>query len=91
MTSNPYSSVIEATETPRGRGRAHAIVKELSDEARLSELSFSDAVRAHPKVRTHLTTAEIEECVDYRTYLGQAKTLVNRVLADYRRSRRRQR
>ncbi len=74
-----------------GRGRAHAIVKELSDEARLSELSFSDAVRAHPKVRTHLTTAEIEECVDYRTYLGQAKTLVNRVLADYRRSRRRQR
>ena len=74
-----------------GRGRAHALVKELSDEARLSELSFSDAVRAHPKVRTHLTTAEIEECVDYRTYLGQAKTLVNRVLADYRRSRRRQR
>ena len=74
-----------------GQGRAHAIVKELSDEARLSELSFSDAARAHPKVRTHLTTAEIEECVDYRTYLGQAKTLVNRVLADYRRSRRRQR
>jgi adenylosuccinate lyase len=74
-----------------GQGRAHAIVKELSDEARLSELSFSDAVRAHPKVRAHLTKVEIEECVDYRTYLGQAKTLVNRVLADYRRSRRRQR
>ena len=74
-----------------GRGRAHAIVKGLSDEARLSERSFSDAVRVHPKVRTHLTAAEIEACVDYRTYLGQTKTLVNRVLADYRRSRRRQR
>ena len=70
-----------------GRGRAHAIVKELSDEARLSEVSFSDAVRAHPVVREHLSEKEIDDCVDFRAYLGETKTLVNRVLAEYRRSR----
>ena len=74
-----------------GRGRAHALVKELSDEARLSERSFSDAVRSHPVVRKHLSTAAIEKCVDYRAYLGHTKTLVNQVLGDYRRSLKRKR
>jgi 3-carboxy-cis,cis-muconate cycloisomerase len=69
-----------------GRGRAHAAVKELSDEARRTETSFSDAARTHPVVRKHLTEAEIEECVDYRAHLGQTKTLVDRVLARYRSS-----
>ena len=74
-----------------GRGRAHVLVKELSDEARLSERSFSDAVRSHPVVRKHLSTAAIEKCVDYRAYLGHTKTLVNQVLRDYRRSLKRKR
>ena len=74
-----------------GRGRAHALVKELSDEARLSERSFSHAVRSHPVVRKHLGTAAIERCVDYRAYLGHTKTLVNQVLGDYRRSLKRKR
>jgi len=74
-----------------GRGRAHALVKQLSDEARLSERSFSDAVRVHPVVRKHLSTAEIEKCVDYRAYLGHTKTLVNQVLGDHRRSVKRRR
>ena len=71
-----------------GRDRAHAIVKELSDRARQSEETFSDAVRAHPAVREHLGAAEIEECVSYRAYLGQTRALINRVLADSRRARR---
>jgi adenylosuccinate lyase len=70
-----------------GRGRAHAVVKELSDEARLSEVPFSDAVRAHPMVREHLSKKEIDGCVDYRVHLGETNTLVDRVLAEYRRSR----
>lgn len=74
-----------------GRGRAHALVKELSDEARLSERSFSDAVRSHPVVRQYLSAADIEKCVDYRAYLGQTKTLVRQVLGDYRRSVKRRR
>ena len=72
-----------------GRDRAHAIVKELSDEARRNEASFSDAVRAHPIVRKHLRPKEIEDCVNYRAYLGETKTLVNRVLANYRKTLRR--
>jgi adenylosuccinate lyase len=72
-----------------GRGRAHALVKELSDRARRCEETFSDAVRAHPVVREHLSEAEIEECVSYRAYLGETKALVNRVLAGYRRARKR--
>ena len=72
-----------------GRDRAHTIVKELSDEARRSEASFSDAVRAHPIVRKHLRPKEIEDCVNYRAYLGETKTLVNRVLAKYRKTLRR--
>ena len=72
-----------------GRDRAHAIVKELSDEARRNEASFSDAVRAHPIVRKHLRPKEIEDCVNYRAYLGETKTLVNRVLAKYRKTLRR--
>ena len=72
-----------------GRDRAHAIVRELSDEARRNEASFSDAVRAHPIVRKHLRPKEIEDCVNYRAYLGETKTLVNRVLANYRKTLRR--
>jgi adenylosuccinate lyase len=74
-----------------GRGRAHAVIKELSDRARRTEEAFSEAVRAHPVVREHLSPAEIEECVSYRAYLGQTKALINRVLADHRRARRRRR
>ena len=69
-----------------GRDRAHALVKELSDEARLTETSFSEAVRAHPVVQEHLSEKEIEDCVDPRAYLGQTKALVARVLARHRRS-----
>ncbi len=72
-----------------GRDRAHTIVKELSDEARRSEASFADAGRAHPIVRKHLRPKEIEDCVNYRAYLGETKTLVNRVLAKYRKTLRR--
>ena len=70
-----------------GSDRAHAIVKALSDDARRNETSFSDAVRDHPVVREHLSREEIEDCVNYRAYLGQTATLVDRVLASYRRSR----
>ena len=69
-----------------GRDRAHAIIKELSDQARLTETSFSEAVRAHPVVQEHLSEKEIDDCVDPRAYLGQTKALVARVLARYRRS-----
>ena len=72
-----------------GRGRAHAVIKELSDRARRTEEPFSEAARAHPVVRKHLSAAEIEECVSYRAYLGQTKALINRVLADHRRTRKR--
>ncbi len=72
-----------------GRARAHAVVKELSDQARRSEEPFSRAVRAHPVVRAHLSAAEIEECVSYRASLGETKALIGRVLADHRRARRR--
>lgn len=74
-----------------GRDRAHALVKELSDEARLTETSFSEAVRAHPVVREHLSEKQIDDCVDPRAYLGQTKALVSRVLARYRRSLKRKR
>ena len=70
--------------TAIGSDRAHAIVKELSDEARRNEGSFSDAVRAHPVVRQHLTRKKIEDCVNYHAYLGETETLVNRVLSSYR-------
>ena len=53
--------------------------------------AFSEAVRAHPVVREHLSPAEIEECVSYRAYLGQTKALINRVLADHRLARKRRR
>lgn len=74
-----------------GRGKAHAVIKELSDEARLDERTFSEAVRAHPVVQKHLTAAEIDDCVDYRAYLGQTETLIDRVLAAHRRSQTRKR
>jgi adenylosuccinate lyase len=72
-----------------GRPRAHAVVKELSDRARRRAESFSDAVRSHPVVREHLSEAEAEDCLSYRTCLGETGVLVNRVLADYRRARER--
>jgi adenylosuccinate lyase len=69
-----------------GRDRAHALVKELSDEARLTETSFSEAVRTHPVIQEHLSEKEIEDCVEPRAYLGRTQALVTRVLSRYRRS-----
>ena len=59
-----------------GRPRAHAVVKELSDRARRRAESFSDAVRSHPVVREHLSEAEAEDCLSYRTCLGETGVLV---------------
>ena len=72
-----------------GSDRAHAIVTELSDEARRNEASFSDAVGAHPVVRQYLARKEIEDCVNYHAYLGKTETLVNRVLLGYRKKNQR--
>ena len=44
---------------------------------------------AHPVVREHLTRKEIEDCVNYRGYLGETETLVNRVLSSYQKRNKR--
>ena len=73
-------------QDPGGHGPEHG---ETQHEARLTETSFSEAVRAHPVIQKHLSEKEIEDCVEPRAYLGRTQAIVSRVLARHRRSLRR--
>ena len=68
-----------------GRDRAHALVKELADAARCDEQSFRAAVKGHPLIRQRLTEKQIDDCLSYKSYLGETRPLIRRVVADYKR------
>jgi adenylosuccinate lyase len=71
-----------------GRDRAHALVLEISRQARARNVPFRQAVSAHPEVRRLLSPRRLAATLDYRNSLGLAGRLVDRVLAAHRASRR---
>lgn len=71
-----------------GRDHAHALVSELSTDARKSGSSLRDAAAENPVVCRYLTAKQVEDCLEPRSYLGETNRLVRRVLASHRRRRR---
>ena len=80
-------AVMMALAPKLGRGQAHELVRQLHRESQRRGVPFLDAVRSHPEVRARLTPRRIEEALDYRRSLGLAGYFVDRVLADWRRTR----
>jgi adenylosuccinate lyase len=70
-----------------GRDRAHELVLRLHRESLKSGVPFREAVRRHPEVRARLTPRRLDAALDYRRSLGLAGAFVDRVLADWRRTR----
>jgi adenylosuccinate lyase len=80
-------AVMMALAPKLGRDRAHELVLRLHRESLKSGVPFREAVRRHPEVRARLTPRRLEAALDYRNSLGLAGPLVDRVLADWRRSK----
>ncbi|HEY6360407.1 MAG TPA: 3-carboxy-cis,cis-muconate cycloisomerase [Vicinamibacterales bacterium] len=64
-----------------GKRRAHARVEEASRRAAAEGLLLADALAADPEVARHMTRDEIDRRLDPASYLGEARTFVERVLA----------
>jgi 3-carboxy-cis,cis-muconate cycloisomerase len=65
-----------------GKTDAHARVEEASRRAVRDDVPLAQALADDPEVARHMARDEIEERLRPETYLGAAKALVARVLAD---------
>jgi 3-carboxy-cis,cis-muconate cycloisomerase len=64
-----------------GKRHAHERVEAASRRAVAEGLSLTDALAADPEVARHMTRDEIDRRLDPASYLGEARTFVERVLA----------
>ena len=64
-----------------GKQRAHERVEAASRRAAVEGLSLADALAADPEVARHMTRDEIDRRLDPASYLGEARTFAERVLA----------
>lgn len=60
---------------------AHALVRDISMESLAQNIPFKQALIDHPKVRQHLTPAEIETILDPEAYCGDAVEQVEATIA----------
>jgi 3-carboxy-cis,cis-muconate cycloisomerase len=70
-----------------GRDRAHALVLQISRQARAKKVAFREAAAADPEVRRHLSPRRLASALEYRNSLGLAGHFVDEVLAAHRRRR----
>jgi 3-carboxy-cis,cis-muconate cycloisomerase len=80
-------AVMMALAPKIGRDRAHALVLAISREALQRGVAFREAAAVHPDVRRHLAPREIAAALEYRNSLGLAGYFVDRVLAQYERTK----
>ena len=64
-----------------GRQEAHELVRRCSMKALETGVSFKDALNESKEVSSRLSQSEINECLDYSTYLGVAGKLVDNAIA----------
>lgn len=77
------SEAIMLALAPRlGRDAAHWLLYETAAAARVCGQSFIDAVRENEVVRGALSSAELDQLLDYRHHTGQCVAMVDRVLAE---------
>jgi adenylosuccinate lyase len=72
--------VMRALAAHVGKHAAQALVYEVARAGRERGADFADALLADPRVREHLTAADIARCLDPRAALGQAPAFVDRVV-----------
>jgi 3-carboxy-cis,cis-muconate cycloisomerase len=74
-------AVTMALAASMGKREAHARVEEASRRATAGGSSLADALAADPEVARHMTRDEIAHRLEPASYLGEARTFVERVLA----------
>jgi 3-carboxy-cis,cis-muconate cycloisomerase len=84
-------TVLMALARSMGRDAAHALVLQISRQARERRVSFRRAVALDPEVQRRLKPRQIEAALDYTRSLGQAGRFVDEVVAAHRAERRRRR
>jgi adenylosuccinate lyase len=70
-----------------GRDRAHALVTELSEKARKEARPLGQVAAADDAVLRYLAPRRVASLFEPKSYLGETKKLVSRVLALYRKQR----
>src|SRR5262249_18544434 len=67
-----------------GKQSAHEAVYEAAMRGYAEDLTFEQALMAHPRVKAALGAAELAALLDPTTYVGLAPAIVDRVLAETR-------
>jgi len=67
-------------EKGMGRQDAHELVRRCAMEALEKRIGFRKALLSRKEVSKLLTPSELDHCLDYSTYLGVARQLVDRAL-----------
>lgn len=70
-----------------GRMPAHHLVEKASHRALESGRSLREVLIKEKQVREHLATGDIEKLLDPKNYIGSAESMIDRVLADYKKQR----
>lgn len=70
-----------------GRMPAHHLVEKASHRALESGRSLREVLTEEKQVREHLSTDDIDKLLDPKNYIGSAESMVDRVLADYKKQR----
>lgn len=78
------SVMIALTRKGMGRQEAHALVREAAMKARAKGRHLKDVLKAHKRVKDHLTNEELEEAMRPERYVGQSDKIVESVLARVR-------
>jgi adenylosuccinate lyase len=84
------SEAVMMALAPRlGRDRAHELVRRVHRASLKRGVPFREAVRREPQIAARLSPRQLDRALDYRRSLGQCASLVDRVLKDWERGRRR--
>ena len=65
-----------------GRARAHQAIEQASQRALSEDRHLKDVLMEDAVVKTHLSEAQIEACMNPRNYLGSARRFVDRVIGE---------
>ncbi len=74
-------AVTVSLSTHMARSQAHALVSAASRRARIDGIPLAEALAADPAVTSWMTRAQIDRLLSPDSYLGEARTFVERVLA----------
>jgi 3-carboxy-cis,cis-muconate cycloisomerase len=79
----PQSEAVSAVLAQKiGRSAAHEILRKATQQAADTKQHLANVLKANPEVTEHLTSAEIDQLLQPREYLGSAQRFIHRVLGE---------